>query len=66
LVAAHQYIAQLDPEIRDAVLGNAGTLISFCVGATDAQFLAREFSPKFSVDDIISLPRFSHLSAAND
>jgi hypothetical protein len=58
LVLAHQYIAQLDPEIRDAVFGNAGTLISFRVGGADAQFLAREFSPKFSADDFISLPRF--------
>lgn len=58
IILAHQHLSQLDPAIRDAVFGNVGTVVSFRVGAADAAFLAREFQPKFSVEDLISLPRF--------
>jgi hypothetical protein len=44
---AHQYLHQLEPDIRHAVLGNAGTIISFCLGAEDAPYLAREFVDRF-------------------
>lgn len=56
MIMAHQYLAQLDPAIRHAVLGNAGTLISFRVGAEDAAYLAKEFEPKFARLDLINLP----------
>jgi energy-coupling factor transporter ATP-binding protein EcfA2 len=56
LTLAHQHLHQLEPDIRHAVLGNAATLISFRVGAEDAGFLAREFQPKFGVEDLINLP----------
>jgi energy-coupling factor transporter ATP-binding protein EcfA2 len=56
LTLAHQHLHQLQPEIRSAVLGNAGTLISFRVGAEDAPYLAREFQPAFGVEDLINLP----------
>ena len=56
LTLAHQHMAQLEPEIRSAVLGNAGTLVSFRVGAEDAPFLAREFQPTFEVEDLLNLP----------
>jgi hypothetical protein len=59
LILAHQYFSQLETEIRDAVLGNVGTLISFRVGALDAPLLAREFSPVFEADDLLSLPNFN-------
>ncbi len=55
-VLAHQYLHQLDPDIRHAVLGNAGTIISFRLGAEDAGFIAREFAPVFDPVDLISLP----------
>lgn len=58
IVLAHQYLSQLDPAIRDAVFGNAGTIVAFRVGGSDAQFLAREFAPRFEAEDFISLPRF--------
>jgi hypothetical protein len=48
---AHQYMHQLDPDIRHAVLGNAGTIISFRVGAEDAPYLVREFVGKFAETD---------------
>ena len=44
LVLAHQYLHQLEPDIQHAVLGNAGTIISFRVGPEDATILADEFS----------------------
>ena len=56
LTLAHQHLHQLEPEIRHAVLGNAGTLISFRVGVEDAAYLAKEFQPTFDVQDLINLP----------
>lgn len=56
LILAHQYIEQLDEEIRHAVLGNVGTMISFKVGAHDAMYLAKEFQDVFDAGDLISLP----------
>lgn len=59
LVMAHQYLAQLEPEIRHAVLGNAGTVISFRVGPEDAHVLARQFEPEFTPLDLMNLPNRS-------
>lgn len=58
LTLAHQYIEQLDSEIRAAVFGNVGTMITFRLGAKDARYLAREFSPVFTESDIINLPNY--------
>jgi len=55
LTLSHQYTSQLRPEIRDAVFGNVGTLISFRVGATDAEHLAHEMSGKYLADSFTSL-----------
>lgn len=59
LVLAHQYVHQLEPDIRHAVLGNAGTIISFRVGAEDAPLLASEFQPVFEILDLLRLPNRS-------
>jgi DNA helicase HerA-like ATPase len=56
LTLAHQYFHQLEPDVRHAVLGNAGTLISFRLGAEDASYLAKEFEPEFLPDDFLRLP----------
>jgi hypothetical protein len=56
LVLAHQHLYQLEPEIRHAVLGNAGTLVSFRLGPEDAQVIAREFEPIFTSEDLVNLP----------
>lgn len=56
MVLAHQYPSQLDPAIRDAVLGNGGTLIAFRLGAGDAGLIAREFEPVFDRIDLLNLP----------
>jgi len=58
LVVAHQYIAQLAEPVRDAVFGNVGTLVAFRVGASDAEFLEKEFEPAVRMNDIINLPKF--------
>lgn len=59
LILAHQYITQLEEEVRDAVFGNVGTLVTFRVGATDAEFLEREFEPEFSMNDLVNLSKFN-------
>jgi DNA helicase HerA-like ATPase len=59
LFLTHQYIEQLDERIRSAIFGNVGTLISFRIGAKDAEYLAKEFHPAFSEDDLVNLPRYS-------
>ena len=56
MILANQHLHQLEPEIRHAILGNAGTLVSFRVGPEDAAFLAREFQPKIEPIDLLSLP----------
>lgn len=58
LIMAHQYLAQLSDEIRDAVLGNVGTVISFRLGVSDASYFAKEYYPVFDVVDIINLPNY--------
>lgn len=56
MVLAHQYLGQLDPIVREAVLGNVGTLIVFRVGARDAELFAEEFFPHFTQTDLTNLP----------
>jgi hypothetical protein len=58
MVLANQYLGQLNPRVRDAVIANAGTLIAFRLGAQDARFLAPEFAPVFEPEDLLSLPNY--------
>jgi CxxC-x17-CxxC domain-containing protein len=58
LIIAHQYTAQLDETVRDAVFGNVGTMIIFRVGADDADNVEKEFSPEFTVEDFVNLPNY--------
>jgi energy-coupling factor transporter ATP-binding protein EcfA2 len=55
LTIAHQYIEQMDDIVRPAVFGNVGTMITFRVGATDAEELEKEFSPQFVIEDLVNL-----------
>ncbi len=59
LILAHQYISQLDEKVCDAILGNVGTMISFRLGAQDAQILEPEFSSEFDASDLTRLPNYS-------
>jgi hypothetical protein len=58
MTLAHQYLNQLEPEILHAVLGNAGSLLTFRVGAEDAPLLAREMQPRFGEQDLVNLPNY--------
>ena len=52
---AHQFIAQLEENIRDAVFGNVGNICSFRVGAEDAEYLEKQFAPVFTAKDIMDI-----------
>ncbi len=55
LTIAHQYIEQMEEEVRDAVFGNVGTMITFRVGAFDSEVLEKEFAPTFEAADLVNL-----------
>jgi len=71
LIMAHQYIGQLtqqsnpegmsheDPRIRDAVFGNVGTMMNFKIGAADAEYMAKEYAPLLSEQDVINVANYS-------
>ncbi len=59
LFLAHQYIEQLDERVRAAIFGNVGTMIAFRIGATDAEYLVKEFYPVFAENDLVHLPRYA-------
>ncbi len=59
LTIAHQFIAQLTEKIRDAVFGNVGSIITFRVGAQDAEFLIKQFEPVFSQNDLVNIDNFN-------
>ncbi|MDD3086598.1 MAG: TraM recognition domain-containing protein [Patescibacteria group bacterium] len=58
LSITNQYIAQMDENIRNAVIGNAGNLIAFRVGAADAEFLVKEFAP-LTIDDLTNVDKYN-------
>ncbi len=59
LVVANQFLGQIDEEVKNAVLGNVGSLISFRVGVSDANFLQSEFQPQFGEGDLTNVDRFN-------
>lgn len=58
LIVANQFIGQIDEEVKNAVFGNVGTIISFRVGVTDANFLQHEFAPTFTENDLANVEKF--------
>jgi CxxC-x17-CxxC domain-containing protein len=62
LILAHQYVNQLifdgNTTVRDAIFGNVGTIVSFRVGAEDAEALEKEFEPVFMMNDIVNLSKY--------
>ncbi len=58
LTLANQYMGQLEEEVQNAVFGNVGTLISFVVGATDAELLTLEFAEIYTQADLVSLGKY--------
>jgi Helicase HerA, central domain/TraM recognition site of TraD and TraG len=59
LTMAHQFIAQLDQNIKDAVFGNVGSMAAFRVGSEDAQFLEAQFTPTFQASDLMQVPNWN-------
>lgn len=59
LIVANQFTTQLSEEIRDAVFGNMGTIVSFRVGQNDVEALSRYFKPIFEPDDILRVPNYN-------
>jgi len=58
LTVANQFIGQIDEDVKNAIFGNVGTIASFRVGVTDANYLQHEFQPKFNEGDLINVERY--------
>lgn len=58
LTVANQFIGQVEEEVKNAIFGNVGTVVSFRVGVTDANYLQHEFTPTFGEDDLLNVERF--------
>ncbi|MBI2613911.1 MAG: type IV secretion system DNA-binding domain-containing protein [Candidatus Levybacteria bacterium] len=59
LIVANQFIGQMEEEVKNAIFGNVGSLISFRVGVTDANYLQHEFQPVFQEADLINVERYN-------
>ncbi len=59
LTVANQFIGQMEEDVKNAIFGNVGTLISFRVGVTDANYLQHEYQPTFNEADLINIERFN-------
>jgi len=57
-ILAQQYLSQVDQQVRDAVLGNVGTMMSFRLGPADAEILEKEFAPEVRALDLVGLPNY--------
>ena len=58
LIVANQYIGQIDEDVKNAVFGNVGTMVSFRVGVQDASYLAHEFAPIFNETDLANIEKY--------
>ena len=58
LTVAHQYVEQMEEQVASAIFGNVGTMITFRIGATDAEVFEKQFAPTFTAEDIVNLGRF--------
>lgn len=63
LVLANQFMTQLTDGIREAILGNIGTVISGRIGITDAEILQKKFMPVFDAEDLTKLPNFQTITS---
>ncbi|RJQ38797.1 DUF87 domain-containing protein [Candidatus Microgenomates bacterium] len=58
LILANQYIAQIPEDVRAAIFGNAGTMLSFLIGAQDTSYMAKEFGERFKEEDLLALGNY--------
>ena len=63
MVLANQFMTQLTDKIREAILGNIGTVIAGRIGITDAEILQKKFSPTFDAEDLTKLPNFQSITS---
>ena len=56
MTMAHQFLAQVDEKVRDAVFGNVGSMAVFRVGEEDGEFFAKQFAPVFEAQDFVNIP----------
>jgi hypothetical protein len=61
LIVANQFTTQLTPEIRDAVFGNMGTIVSFRIGQNDVEAITKYFQPTFDADDLLRIPNHNSI-----
>jgi hypothetical protein len=59
LTMANQYISQMPDEVRDAVFGNVGSLLSFQVGFDDAEYLSQQYGEQVLPADLVSLSKYT-------
>ena len=62
LIMANQFMTQLTDKIREAIIGNVGTVVSGRIGVTDAEMLVKKFEPVFTVDDLTKMPNFQGIA----
>ena len=58
LIVANQFIGQIEEEVKNAIFGNVGTIITYRVGVTDANYLQHEFTPVFAEDDLLNIEKY--------
>lgn len=58
LIVANQFVSQIDEDVKNAVFGNVGTMVSFRVGVPDANFLQHEFTPVFNENDLTNIEKY--------
>ncbi len=63
LILANQFMTQLTDQIREAILGNIGTIISGRIGITDADILVKKFAPTFDAEDLTRLPNYQTIAS---
>ncbi len=63
LIMGNQFMTQLTDKIREAIIGNVGTVISGRIGVTDAELMVKKFQPVFDIDDLTKLPNFQSITS---
>ncbi len=62
LILGNQFMTQLTDKVREAIIGNVGTVISGRIGVTDAELMVKRFQPTFDAEDLIKLPNYQSIS----
>ncbi len=62
LIIGNQFMTQLNEKVREAIIGNVGTVISGRIGVTDAELMVKRFQPTFDVEDLIKLPNYQSIA----